>query len=329
MLFLEEGPVIEDFRPYANVFRYDDCAGLKRLLPYSKRLKYNRFRFRRWAKRQHFDLIYANTVASLKEAVELKGYLQIPILLHVHEGLRTCLTKGVTRNLISQCDRFVSVSSLCTRSLEHFGVCREDIAVVPPFSDNLGLTDVEEMHLDGVSDEAFVVGMSGTGGWQKGSDLFPLIAKRFVSLYPQVNVKFVWVGNLRQAEVSYDVRQLGIEDYVCMPGMVTDPMRYYKRFDVLMLTSREDSFPLVCMENAALGNPTVLFENTSGIVDLVVDGKSGLIVPYLDIDAMCSAIYRLYSDKQFRLRLGENARKRLNENFRKEDSIKRLLQLIS
>ena len=329
VLFLEEGPIIDDFKPYANVFRYDDPTGLRRLLPYSKRLVYNRFRFRRWAKRQHFDLIYANTVVSLQEAVSLKNYLRIPVLLHVHEALRTCVCMGVTKELISQCDTFISVSSLCTEALESFGVSRKDIIVVPPFSDNMQQTDVEPYPIEGVSDKTFVVGMSGFGGWRKGSDLFPLIVKRFISLHPQADIKFVWLGRLPQGQTSYDVQQLGIGDWVCMPGLVANPMRYYKRFDIFLLTSREDPFPLVCMENSALGNPTVLFRNTSGIVDLIVDGESGLSVPYLDIDAMCDAIYRLYCDRRLCSQLGENARQRLNKDFRKEDSIKRLLQIIS
>ena len=329
VLFLGDGPIIEDFKHYAKVFLYDDSSGMRRLLPYSKRLKYNRFMFRRWAKRQHFDLIYANTIASLAEAIELKTCIHVPIWLHIHEGYRTCLSRGITKDMIEQCDRFISVSSLCTKALTEFGVKQAKISVIPPFSDNLDITSVKECQFDEIPKDTFVVGMSGTGGWQKGSDLFPLIVKRFVSLYPEANVKFVWLGRLRQSEIGYDLHQLGIEKFVITPGLVKNPMEYYKRFDVFMLTSREDSFPLVCMENASLGNPTILFENTSGIVDLIVDGESGLVVPYLDLDAMCQAIYRLYSDKGLRLKLGENARKRLNNCFRKENSIQQILQLLS
>lgn len=308
---------------------YEDNHGLKKYIPYSKRLKFNRYIFRRWAKKQKFDLIYANTVASLSEAIDLKKALQIPILLHIHEGLRTCISKGVTREMLSQCDQFISVSSLCTKALKEYGVAEQKINVVPPFSDYLDITEVNKCHIDDITDKTFVVGMSGVGGCQKGSDIFPLIVKSFISKYQDVDVKFVWIGNLKQSETGYDVHQLGIENYVIMPGLVNNPMEYYKRFDIFLLTSREDSFPLVCMENAALGNPTVLFASTSGIEDLIIDGESGLVVPYLDVEAMCDAIYRLYSDRQLRLRLGNNARMRLIRNFKKEKSIKQILHILS
>lgn len=82
------------------------------------------------------------------------------------------------------------------------------------------------------------------------------------------------------------------------------------------------------MENAALGNPIVMFEGTSGIADLVIDEQTGLHVPYLDIDAMCDAIYRLYVDENFRKKLGENLRNRLKQYFSKEKSIGQLLNLL-
>ena len=84
----------------------------------------------------------------------------------------------------------------------------------------------------------------------------------------------------------------------------------------------------LCMENAALGNPIVMFEGTSGIADLVQNEKTGLQVPYLDVDAMCDAIYRLYSDKKLRFALGNNLRDYLTHNFSKEKSIGQLIKLL-
>lgn len=328
VLFLEEGAVIKDFVPYARVFQIEAHNGWRKLIPYKMRLLVNRKLFEVWAKYQHFDLIYANTVGSLAEGIELKDYLGIPLWLHIHETERTCLRRKITMDMMKQCDNFISVSSLSTKALVNYGVSPEKIQLVRPFSEHLSNTAVEPIKLDGVDEKDFVIGLSGVGGWRKGSDIFPMIVRRFVDKYPQVPCKFIWLGGLNKSETPYDIAHLSIANYVITPGLVSNPMEYYKRFDVFLLTSREDPFPLVCMENAALGNPIVMFEGTSGIADLVIDEQTGLHVPYLDIDAMCDAIYRLYVDENFRKKLGENLRNRLKQYFSKEKSIGQLLKLL-
>lgn len=325
VLFLEDGPVINDFKEHINVFDFDCNKRLKKLLPYSFRREFNRRYFYLWAKHQCFDLIYANTVASLKEAISLKNFLNIPILLHVHETERTFHNRGITRDMIKMCDKYIAVSSLSVQALENWGVDKNKITIVRPFSDFLDNVEIKTVD---INQETFVIGASGVGSWRKGADIFPLIIKTFTDKYPDISCKFVWIGNLSTQEMVFDIKKMGLEKYIITPGVVNNPMEYYKKFDVFLLTSRDDPFPLVCMENAALGTPIVLFENTSGIVDLVLNGKCGFIVPYLDINAMCEAIYKLYVDKTLRIQQGNNLRERLNEKFDKKKSIEHLQNVL-
>ena len=72
--------------------------------------------------------------------------------------------------------------------------------------------------------------------------------------------------------------------------------------DVFTLTSREDPFPRVCMELAALEVPVVTFDN-GGAVELVSSG-CGFVVPYLDVAAMADRVLELLGDATLRARLG-------------------------
>lgn len=328
VIFLEEGPIVDDFKPYARVFQIDAHHSWRKLIPYKARKWLNRKLFLLCAKRHHFDLIYANTVGSITEGINMKKQLGIPLWLHIHETERTCHRRQITKDMFQQCDHFISVSCLSTNALIHFDVPNEKISIVRPFSEHLTNIDIKPVKLEGVDEKTFVIGLSGVGGWRKGSDVFPMVVKDFITKHPDVNCKFVWLGGLHPDETPYDLKHLEIEKYVLMPGLVSNPMEYYKRFDVFLLTSREDPFPLVCMENAALANPIIMFKGTSGIADLVVDQQTGLQVPYLDVDAMSDAIYKLYSDSNLRKRLGSNLRMRLLQNFSKEKSIGQLLQLL-
>jgi glycosyltransferase involved in cell wall biosynthesis len=68
----------------------------------------------------------------------------------------------------------------------------------------------------------------------------------------------------------------------------------FREFDILLLPSREDPFPLVCLEAGLLGKPVICFEKAGGIPELLEDG-GGRVVPYLDIDAMAEAV-KFYHD---------------------------------
>ena len=64
-----------------------------------------------------------------------------------------------------------------------------------------------------------------------------------------------------------------------------------------------------CLEAMAHGKPVVA-SAVGGLLDLVVDGETGLLVPPRDPGALRAAIQRLLGDTELRLRLGSAARER-------------------
>src|SRR5262249_48407495 len=70
--------------------------------------------------------------------------------------------------------------------------------------------------------------------------------------------------------------------------------------------SREDPFPLVCLEAAALGVPVVCFEGAGGIREFV-ENDAGFVVPYLDVRGAADAIVALARSRELRNRLGARA----------------------
>jgi glycosyltransferase involved in cell wall biosynthesis len=73
-----------------------------------------------------------------------------------------------------------------------------------------------------------------------------------------------------------------------------------------LLTSREDPFPLVCIETANLSKPIICFEKASGTTEIVSQG-GGFIVPYLDVEAMAEKIILYYEDENKRIIDGKKA----------------------
>ena len=329
VLQLKDGPIEDEFQSVANTYicKFDHNDGWKRFIPYKIRKRINQWEYRRWLKRPQFDLIYANTIASVEKAVELKKILNIPILAHIHEMEYTFKQYKIRREILQQCDTFIAVSTPVVNTLMDYGIDEKRITLIQPFSTNLELTN----HVDrsfkiaGVEEGDFVIGLSGQGGWRKGTDLLPMLVKKFVTQYPDVSCKFVWVGYTDKYAINYEAKLLGVEKYIIQTGVVPNPMDYYNQFDVFVLLSREDPFPLVCMECAALAKPIILFENASGIVDLVKHEESGLLVPYLDLEAVVDAICTLQNKPDLRKQYGKALRDKLNMSFGIQKSLNSLI----
>jgi glycosyltransferase involved in cell wall biosynthesis len=64
-----------------------------------------------------------------------------------------------------------------------------------------------------------------------------------------------------------------------------------------------------------------------GLLDLVVDGETGLLVPPRDPRALRRALERLLGDEELRRRLGDAARERIRQQFAWEVVVDRTLEL--
>jgi D-inositol-3-phosphate glycosyltransferase len=83
---------------------------------------------------------------------------------------------------------------------------------------------------------------------------------------------------------------------------------------VVACPSRREGFGVVCAEAMAHGRPVVA-SAVGGLLDLVVDGETGLLVPPRDPPALRTALERLLGDAELRTRLGAAARDRIREHF--------------
>ncbi len=88
--------------------------------------------------------------------------------------------------------------------------------------------------------------------------------------------------------------------------------RLYARAAVVVCPSRREGFGVTCAEAMAHGKPVVAAA-VGGLLDLVTDGETGLLVPPRDPAALRAALERLLADPKLRRRLGEAARRRVAE----------------
>jgi glycosyltransferase involved in cell wall biosynthesis len=146
-------------------------------------------------------------------------------------------------------------------------------------------------------------------------------------------LEIVGEGPERPALVELAAR-LGVADRVVFRGRIpaAELQASYARAAVCVLPSIQDArgdtegLGVVLLEAMNHGTPVVA-SRIGGIPDIVEDGKSGLLVPPADADALAAAIRRLIDDPALARRLGEAGRRRLQERFSWRAIVQRWLDL--
>lgn len=132
---------------------------------------------------------------------------------------------------------------------------------------------------------------------------FSQIADRF----PDSRLTIYGEGELRQ-QLLKEIRQLGMEDRIFMPGAVTDVPERIERAYAFVLTSFTEGMPNTLIEAMSLGLPCISTDcPCGGPKDLIEDGVNGCLVPVDDADALAKRLAELLADPKKAEEIGRNA----------------------
>jgi glycosyltransferase involved in cell wall biosynthesis len=123
----------------------------------------------------------------------------------------------------------------------------------------------------------------------------------------KIALDFVGPGPL-EPELRGLAAELGLND-VSFAGFVDqrDLPERYAAADAFAFPSLDDPFGVVLLEAMAAGLPVVTSARAGATIDLVDDGRNGLVVDPDDIEKMADALFRLATDEDLRARLGQAA----------------------
>lgn len=272
-----------------------------------------------------FDAVYLNSVTSVSVLPYLQG--DPTVIAHVHEldvALSIWRPQSDRDLFVSRPHRYVAASEAVAEALTR--VCAIDPAAISvhyefidtaPFRQfRLGLRQSERLRRRHKipADASIVVG-AGTIDWRKGADLFVQLAAE-LARQTRDPVYCLWIGGdlttVEMVRLHADMRRAGT-DNVLFAGVQPDPREYFALADVFVLTSREDPFPLVCLEHAAMGHPIVTYRN-GGIPELLQaagpEAANG-VVDYLDVGAMAHRVVELLGSSELSRAAGRQVRDRV------------------
>jgi phosphatidylinositol alpha-1,6-mannosyltransferase len=151
---------------------------------------------------------------------------------------------------------------------------------------------------------------------RKGQEVVIRALPRILKTMPGAHYLMAGLPSMepRLSRLAADLR---VGDRVHFLGKVTDEemVRWLNCCDIFLMTSRTTSagdcegFGIAVVEAALCGKPAVV-SNSSGLVEAIRDGVTGLAVPEGDENATAEAVVSLISDPSRRLAMGEAARKR-------------------
>ncbi len=200
--------------------------------------------------------------------------------------------------------------------IEHFGALSNSIRYIPRS------VDVEKFRIErpGSSGKSFfTVTIVGRLTPLKGHAFFLRAMAKVVRAMPNIRI---WViGDAPAAKQSYKnelqvlTRRLGIQEHVEFLGNRRDVPQLLAQTDVLVLsTVTQEAFGRVILEAQAADVPVVA-TSVGGVVDIIDDGQTGLLVLPKDPDGMARAVIRVLNDKKLAARMVEAAKQKLLEQF--------------
>ena len=181
-----------------------------------------------------------------------------------------------------------------------------------PFLRERGFARMQVAKRVPVGEAPFLVLGCGHGGPRAGSDLFVAVARELLASGEDPGLHFVWVGQPEEGWLGPERPRL--EGRVHAPGEVADPSLYFAAADVFLLTSREETLPLVALEAMEAGLPVVAFEGPGKAA--LAGAGAALLVSGLDPAAMARAVARLRGESELRRRLGSAGSRWIQEGHR-------------
>ncbi len=291
---------------------------------------------------QEIGLVFVNSIANAGVYHDILPFLHhLPMVLFAHElgmSVKIYTHSSHLDFLLKKADHLIAVSkAVADHYVRDYGFPERQVSTFTLIDHDHIDEKLKEAHPDlagqvyNIPKDAVVIGGCGHAEWRKGNDLFNWIARRVIQKTGPLPVYFLWVGAGPQHDIfnliESDIRLMGLDDRIILIPPTPQALDYISRFDVLMLSSREDPYPLVVLEAALAQIPVVCFEGAGGAPELI-ESDAGFVVPYLDISAASDALIQLILDPSLRETMGAKGRQKVLARHNTDKSVSQVEAII-
>lgn len=274
-------------------------------------------------------------VASMKFSL-LARLAGTPVLLETSHGVEKWrLEKGFIKRNSFVIDRIVSmlqnkiiaVSYACCDDLiniKHISPKRvvvvqngRDLSSFSPLSDEKR-TALRAQY--GLTDNDYVFGAMARLDFQKGHIYLFEAVQQLKKIRNDFKLLVIGDGTLRD-ELKQKIVELGIQDNVVFTGFQRDLPGYHGMLDVHILPSLFEGLPLGLIEASAMERP-VIATKVDGTPEVIIDGKTGILVPPRDSRELAKAMLYALEHKDELGTMGKRGREFVLQHFTLERQVR-------
>lgn len=170
----------------------------------------------------------------------------------------------------------------------------------------------------------FIITIVGRLTLEKGHWDFLHAARELHSSIPESRFLIVGSGPLAE-DLQHQTRIWNLDDAFRFVGYRKDIARLMMISDIVTIASHREGLPNVLLEALALGKPVVATQ-VGGIPEVIQDGKTGILVPARNPQALAQAIINLYRDPHLAKLLGLQGRKLIEQRFSAQVFVQRMIE---
>jgi len=259
--------------------------------------------FARWCRAGRVAIVHASDLYANIFALPVAALAGVPVRIGNRRELNPDKTRAqiaVQRQAYRMSQAVVANSPAAAAQLRSEGVAPSRIRMIP--------NGVDLDRFQPVRRERPIVNVITVANLrrEKAHECLLAAAARLAPRYPQLRYQFVGDGP-RAEELGALTRRLNLQDRVEFLGHRDDVAELLAAADAFVLPSRSEAFPNGAIEAMAAGLPVVACR-VGGLVDLIEDGRTGLLVPPDDPSAMADALGSLMAAPDLAASLGRAAR---------------------
>lgn len=271
-------------------------------------------------------IVHTNNLAAL-ESQWIAALAGVPVRIHSEHGWSATDPRGANprhRRLRRWTDRFITHYIAVSRDIQRWLV--EDIGLPSAKVQWVGNgVDTERFTPQGPLPESALP-------WQRGSVVIGCVARMdpvkgprtLMEAFARVAARqppsapavwLAWLGEgPERTTLETAAAELGVADRVWLPGARNDIPAMLRTFDVFALASLNEGVSYTLLEAMATGLPVVACA-VGGNPEVVVDGRSGTLVPSGDVTRFADALANYVENAPLRHQHGEAGREVVQDRF--------------
>lgn len=319
---ISQHPLIESLNPEvkAYILPYRGVVGYFTMVPKVKQL----------LKKIKPDLVNAHYASGYATTARLVGYH--PWLVSVWGSdvydfpYKSPIHKRLVQHNLLYADKVASTSVCMAEQTQSLTPKKNLKIAITPFGVDTDYYDSLTSPLsEKANEDTIIIGTVKKLAPKYGIDTlitaFSLLLKNLSSTHPEIAKKLrlrIVGGGPQEKELKHLAKKLDVDKLIDFVGRVDskDVPLELDKLDIYVALSRLDSesFGVAIIEAGAAGRP-VIVSDAGGLPEVVINGKTGLIVPRENPKAACDAMRTLVLDKKLRSEMGENGKQHVSTTY--------------